>query len=447
MHEWIDLIFGYKQRGPAAVEALNVFYYCSYEGAVDLDAITDPVERQAVEGMINHFGQTPCQLFKEPHPPRPNVAESLTKSKYPPSILPYLNRLSCVHVAELCPESRDWVAYMAIPNVDPQRNRGYGYQTAVTPDVLVTISRSGCVGLHSWVSHDKNLSNGFSLEKDSTLNNARNRRRLNDLLHPSVNLNSRLVLVSADCKCLFVAGQLDNSVKVYSLPRFRFLSSAQQHIDIVTCLALDESGSLLMSGSRDTTCIVWDLSSGPSGSGQLKPIQVLYGHDKPVSCVALSMSLDMAVSGSLDGTVNVHTIKEGQYIRTLEPPNAGIEPMITRLTLSNQGHVIFSVEEKENYSLHCYTLNGQEVGRSFSPFAFTALAAADDYVATADTSGDVSFRRILGLLPQETVQMRTYVDHLILAPRNTHLLAALRDGKVVIVAPTVPVDRKSFSSI
>ena len=46
LHEWLDLIFGVKQQGRAAQEAYNVFYYLTYEGAVDLDEIEDPMQRK-----------------------------------------------------------------------------------------------------------------------------------------------------------------------------------------------------------------------------------------------------------------------------------------------------------------------------------------------------------------------------------------------------------------
>ena len=70
LHEWIDLIFGYKQRGPAAREAHNLFHHLFYEGNVDIYNISDPLKKNAVIGFINNFGQIPEQLFKKPHPVR-----------------------------------------------------------------------------------------------------------------------------------------------------------------------------------------------------------------------------------------------------------------------------------------------------------------------------------------------------------------------------------------
>ena len=48
---------------------------------MDLDAITDPAEREATEGMINNFGQTPTQLLTQPHPQRMTAEEAARKFK------------------------------------------------------------------------------------------------------------------------------------------------------------------------------------------------------------------------------------------------------------------------------------------------------------------------------------------------------------------------------
>lgn len=64
----IDLIFGHKQQGPAAVEAVNLYHPLFYERNVDIYSIEDTLKKNAVIGFINNFGQTPKQLFKKSHP-------------------------------------------------------------------------------------------------------------------------------------------------------------------------------------------------------------------------------------------------------------------------------------------------------------------------------------------------------------------------------------------
>jgi hypothetical protein len=64
---WIDLIFGSKQTGPESIEKTNVFYYLTYDGQVDMDALPEE-DKDAIETQVLHFGQTPSQLFLKDHP-------------------------------------------------------------------------------------------------------------------------------------------------------------------------------------------------------------------------------------------------------------------------------------------------------------------------------------------------------------------------------------------
>ncbi|CAG4966953.1 unnamed protein product [Colias eurytheme] len=71
---WLDLVFGCKQTGQPAVDALNVFPACTYYG-FDPAALEDEVDRTAAEAMVRTYGQAPRQLLRAPHPHRaPDLA-------------------------------------------------------------------------------------------------------------------------------------------------------------------------------------------------------------------------------------------------------------------------------------------------------------------------------------------------------------------------------------
>ncbi len=87
LHKWIDLIFGYKQRGEEALNSDNLFHYITYEGYSNYELMAGTPKQSSLKIQIMEFGQTPKQLFTYEHPARPAKHKSLPKQPINDTIL------------------------------------------------------------------------------------------------------------------------------------------------------------------------------------------------------------------------------------------------------------------------------------------------------------------------------------------------------------------------
>uniref|UniRef100_A0A8C8VRA3 Neurobeachin like 1 n=1 Tax=Pelusios castaneus TaxID=367368 RepID=A0A8C8VRA3_9SAUR len=450
LHEWIDLIFGYKQRGPAAVEALNVFYYCSYEGAVDLDALTDEKERKALEGMINNFGQTPCQLLKEPHPARLSAEEVVQRQTKSDSAtlnlfqhLPELKSFFVEGISDGVP-----IVKAVVP-----RSQLRSFMSQGSPEILVTASLNCVTGTHGWLPYDRSFSNHFTFIRDPTVTNPKTQRTMSGPFAPGLEITSKLFVVSHDAKLLFSGGHWDNSVRVTSLAKGKLIGQHVRHMDIVTCLAIDFYGIHLVSGSRDTTCMIWQIvqqGGVPVGLAP-KPLQILYGHTDEVSSVGISTELDMVVSGARDSTVIIHTIRKGQYMRTLRPPcESSLLLTIPNLAVSWEGHIVVhtSIEGKttlkDKNALHLYSVNGKYLGSESLKEEVSDMCVTGEYIVMGSLQGFLSIRDLYSLnLSISPLAMRLPIHCISVTKEYSHILVGLEDGKLIVVGVGKPAEMRS----
>ncbi|OLN96672.1 WD repeat and FYVE domain-containing protein 3 [Colletotrichum chlorophyti] len=243
LHNWIDLIFGHKQRGDAAVDNLNVFHHLSYRGATDLDNISDPQERRITAGVIHNFGQTPHQVFTRPHPAREYAScpiRRLDTSVYT------LTRLSHPLL-----ESHERVATLIYsPKIDRL--------ICASPFRL------------NFAPYDKFLEWGYA-DNSVRFFFTDNRKNLTDMKKPAglfenLHIGQLSCATFADSKTLITAGE-DCVISVYAmqtapgkavdlLPR----SSLFGHRTPVTNIAVSKSFSTFASVSTDGQAFLWDLN-------------------------------------------------------------------------------------------------------------------------------------------------------------------------------------------
>ncbi|XP_071379675.1 neurobeachin isoform X6 [Centroberyx affinis] len=371
LHQWIDLIFGYKQRGPEAVRALNVFHYLTYEGSVNLDSITDPSLREATEAQIQSFGQTPSQLLIEPHPPR---SSAMHLCFLPQSPLMFKDQMQ-----------QDVIMVLKFPSNSPVTHVAANTLPHLTIPAVVTVTCSrlfavnrwhNTVGLRGAPGYSLEQAHHLPIEMDSLIanNSGSNKRQITDLVDQSIQITTHCFVVTADNRYILVCGFWDKSFRVYSSETGKLTQIVFGHWDVVTCLARSESyiggDCYIVSGSRDATLLLWYWSGrhhiigdNPNNSDYPAPRAVLTGHDHEVVCVSVCAELGLVISGAKEGPCLVHTIT-GDLLRALEGPDNCQCPRL--ISVSSEGHCIICYERGRfcNFSINGKLLAQMEVNDS-----------------------------------------------------------------------------------
>jgi len=330
LHKWIDLIFGNKQQGEEAVKADNIFYYLTYEGAVDLEKIADPHERRAIQDQINYFGQTPTQLLTRAHLER-NPCDPGMKASILERISEATSRVPKVNLGQP-------VCFLG---------------SFESGERLIFVGKDRSVN-----SAKVDLSNGRLLIDPAT----QDQHHYTSPVAHDVTLSPSLFAVTRDGRLLFTCGHWDNSFKMTTLEGKRYITTFTPHNDVVTCLALSDDGKCLATGSRDTTAMTWRLeSSGPVPI--LKKGHAFYGHDQEVTCIAVNTEYDLLLTGSRDGTCIMHSLRAGTYIRQLNVSRNKELSLPTQIGISSQGSLVISTTVGDiGETLH-FNINGKFLWR------------------------------------------------------------------------------------
>uniref|UniRef100_A0A3Q3FJH8 WDFY family member 4 n=1 Tax=Labrus bergylta TaxID=56723 RepID=A0A3Q3FJH8_9LABR len=246
----------------AAVESVNTYHPYFYAQSGRKDA-QDPIIKSTILGYVSNFGQVPKQIFTKPHPPRSGSKKDGGSPQQPTPFFLKLDKMrTTAQPFRLTRGPVGQILCLEKEVVVLERNR------------LLLSHQLGCY--FSWGFPDNSCALGhYATEKTFAV--FESLCDWGETLCASCPTATTIVTAgTSGVVCVW-----DVSINKDKLNHMKLRQPLYGHTDSVTCLAVSEVHSLIVSGSHDLTCILWDME-------ELSYVTQLAGHTSSISALAIN---------------------------------------------------------------------------------------------------------------------------------------------------------------
>ena len=379
LHHWIDMTWGYQQRGPEAWKANNVFPQEAYEDVwLNPKFKEDATLKRTTELIQDTSGQIPAQLFTKPHPVRQaNKRSQLIQT-------PFQLLLDSKHV--IASQSETDFQWQVLDQ------QGLKHASVSLADIRKAI-------------HLGRQTLEITARQNSQLPRV-------DMFAADIVDRQSFVFYEDDSSTINIVNS--ENITTHSFP-----------IEI-DCLESSHDGWFLVA-CRDAQMSIFE---GTTMKGSISTFR------DSITCAALAPSQDAIVCGTRDQSLLVCSLRHCTVYRDIDLPGKPRHIVITKAF--SLVAVVMSHVDTVNHLLALYTINGMKVSETPLKSKITTIstfvdASSFDHLILADTAGDVyTFEAYPVSIPRPI--MRAPPPIISLSVHSSTLSAVSQNGTITLIS-------------
>jgi hypothetical protein len=329
INNWIDLIFGYKQRGRDCENSYNVYPNWSYED-FNIDSI-EKNERASYFAQIE-FGLTPSQTITRP------LSEKFS--------------IDQIRRGKQLTESRELRSYWNNSNQKNKKEKPLMLKIKVldTDKVMCVFNNNSFYTCRFFPNESKYNMDIVSKSYITSDNIYKITNRMPEFY--SECLNNHPMVIYNNGKIIAQGGYFDGNIAVSYQEgnNMKLYYYNTQKDSPITCLVMDKEEQYAFAGSKSGVLYIFKVNDYV-----WKLETYLFDHYSEITFISVSNSMNIYATSSLDGYVNLYTFPSNRLFRSIKLPDNLTADYVF---ISNSPLPSFCVYSRLSKMFYCYSING-----------------------------------------------------------------------------------------